>query len=1829
MMRKCFLGKRIVACVMIMVLLVTLVPVELVYATSSEDIEVVSETEAMEDVFEAMSELEECNESESMSETESKENSELETEVEFKAETEFETELEVVENLEKIVNDEATSYSSAYDMSWVSLWMSIKIDSAIYTGNPIEPKVQILLHQTSNWLLRDLPDGFIEGTHYVINYSNNTEIGIATAEIEFINEYKGSYTVYFQIMEPTTMVYDTQSGMFMISSEEQLQLFTQLANNKLEESALVVVDQNGNAYDGKCSLNATLVQNIDLGPCSLLFESTDDEIPVVNLNLGGYELTSDYKELIFVDGADVTVSNGKLQSSFAYLDSEEELIYVSTGKLTLNHIEVVQEEECGDSNSPIVVDAGTLVANSIKIKANEECYALYAYKGSDVTINGDSVFTAGIFVEYGQVTFNDGFITSEIYGVQNINGSIIVNGGFIGGYDRNLGSSAYSPGVCVRNGYVEVNGGFIEGRNCGLYVSGFNSKVLITGGIIIGSGWYLVTNNSDYEKESMGVALENCTGDVTILGGFMRGIPQDVCEKTYAIYSFDKRNSSTGEITTSETTKTIASMIGAGVELSTTASDYYVSGPLTIGTTDYTVNHYGMEIGGQYGTAPLYTETIKATLEESVDYRNYIKPEYVMDITYVQFGASSHRYEHDVYEFEYGEVIGNVINIYYNRKIHTSQVYLDAGIEKIEVQGVEYINPNDGLPITVTVYAVEDSEADEIPWEELVLGRFLDIEVTYKSGYTLQEYTILADEEGWEETIRYQGPVQILAQRSGGLRITSSDEMSKNHYLVSFDANGGDSVSEASVFVKKGTTINSLPTTTREGYAFKGWFVTPEGDVQITTQTKIEANSTFYAQWAPKTYTITFHGNGSTSGKMKVQSYKYDTEVILSDNLFKKTGYEFYGWNTNADGSGLAFANLEEVVNPNGAANLTLYAQWKPMEYTIDYVLGGEGVLNPNAEKVIYNATQETYILENPTRPNYTFGGWYSDAKFKTKVTQIKAGSSGDKIFYAKWTINKYTIKFDANGGSGKTMKNLANCAYNQDYVLTKVGYKKNGYTFVGWNTKADGSGMEYANQAVISGLSLLGAESTNGTVITLYAQWDIDTYSIALEGIDGADNTINNDIPVTYNVESETIILKAPNKDGYTFKGWYTDAKLKKAVSYNKTTGEYTAVKTGSTGDKIIYAKWVANKYTIKFEANGGSGKAMKNLSATYDKDTTLINVSYKKTGYEFVGWNTNADGSGASYGNKETIKNLATSGTITLYAQWKVATYSIAYHVGTYAQNPNSVQEYRYGDMLNLKEPQKAGYIFKGWYSDAGLKKAIKKDAATGEYIAIKATDSGDKTFYAKWQAENLKYNIVFSSGEDNAIVQEDYAQNGVKLGKATALAANKFTKHGYTFLGWATEIGGEVKYTNKQKVTDISTTEMGEIKETVTLYPVFERTEYTITYTNGGVHDLDTSYNVDEDHNIDLTSTIPVKSGYTFVGWYTNKNLKDEYKIETLVLDGQTGNKKIYAKWIVNKYTIVFDSNTVDIQGIPLFGMINGETAEQSITYDKQAALKTNGFKLNGYKFVGWNTKADGSGEAYKNKQKVKNLAEKGVVTLYAQWEMLTYKLTYKNGGNYVGNDSYNVTMPIYLSKPTREGYTFEGWYSDAKFKKPVPLAPEFAIASGSIGNKTFYAKWKVNTYNITFDDNVLDGEVQVTGDMANINNCQYGKSYTLRNNAYKRVGYAFTGWNTEADGSGIMLKNKANVKNLGAKSENGEIVTLYAQWSRNEYTITYKLNGGINHKENPAGYTVEDAEIVLKAPGMDGYEFKGWYADILGIKKVESIDTKDLKNITLYAMWKKTK
>ncbi len=253
-------------------------------------------------------------------------------------------------------------------------------------------------------------------------------------------------------------------------------------------------------------------------------------------------------------------------------------------------------------------------------------------------------------------------------------------------------------------------------------------------------------------------------------------------------------------------------------------------------------------------------------------------------------------------------------------------------------------------------------------------------------------------------------------------------------------------------------------------------------------------------------------------------------------------------------------------------------------------------------------------------------------------ILMFGSRQAGVTAFAAEASAVTYTIAFNSNGGSG-TMKSVS-AKYGKSKKLPANTFKKTGYNFKNWNTKKDGSGKTYANSASVKNLT-----SKKNAKVTFYAQWSLKKgyYKITYKLNGGKNNSKN---PNVYS-KSQTVKLQNPSKTGYVFKGWYSDSKLSKKV---------TAIKTGSTGSKTFYAKWAAAKYTIVFNANGGTGKT-KELSATYDKSVKLTANGFKKTGYSFSGWNTKQNGSGKSYANKASVKNLTSVNgkKVTLYAQWK----------------------------------------------------------------------------------------------------------------------------------------------------------------------------------------------------------------------------------------------------------------------------------------------------------------------------------------------------------------------------------------------------------------------------------------------------------------------------------------------------------------------------------------------------------------------------------------------
>ena len=287
-----------------------------------------------------------------------------------------------------------------------------------------------------------------------------------------------------------------------------------------------------------------------------------------------------------------------------------------------------------------------------------------------------------------------------------------------------------------------------------------------------------------------------------------------------------------------------------------------------------------------------------------------------------------------------------------------------------------------------------------------------------------------------------------------------------------------------------------------------------------------------------------------------------------------------------------------------------------------------------------YN-TNSAVTLSNPsgTRKGYTFIGWYtSTSSSGTKITKIAKGSKGNIKVYARFTANTYNIAFNANSGKGTMTEQKM--TYDKTAVLSANKFTRTGYTFTGWNTKANGKGTAYKDKASVKNLAASGK-------VTLYAQWAAKSYSIAFNANGGKGSMAKQ--KMTYGKAAAL----SPNKftrNNYTFAGWNTKADGTGTTYKNKASVKNLA----SSGTVTLYAKWAGNSYSITFNANGGTG-TMAAQKMTYGTASTLNANKFAKSGYTFNGWNTKADGKGTTYKDKASVKNLATSGKVTLYAMWK----------------------------------------------------------------------------------------------------------------------------------------------------------------------------------------------------------------------------------------------------------------------------------------------------------------------------------------------------------------------------------------------------------------------------------------------------------------------------------------------------------------------------------------------------------------------------------------------
>ncbi len=299
---------------------------------------------------------------------------------------------------------------------------------------------------------------------------------------------------------------------------------------------------------------------------------------------------------------------------------------------------------------------------------------------------------------------------------------------------------------------------------------------------------------------------------------------------------------------------------------------------------------------------------------------------------------------------------------------------------------------------------------------------------------------------GSKDTQHYQlaNTGYALLPKSDG----SSNLVVAQKYKVSFDKNGGNGTTN-DIEVLCGGVYGQLPTPTRTGYTFDGWYTAATGGSKVTATTTVTETTvhTLHAHWTVNTYTITYNKNsGTITNESKYTSYTYGTGLTLPTPT--RTGYTFGGWYTSSGFTGTAATSISSTTT----GNKTYYAKWTANTYTVTYNKNSGTITNESKYTSYTYGTGLT--LPTPTRTGYTFGGWYtSSALTGTTVTSISSTATGNKTYYAKWTANTYTITYNKNSGTITNESKYTSYTYGTGLTLPTP--TRTGYTFGGWYTSS------------------------------------------------------------------------------------------------------------------------------------------------------------------------------------------------------------------------------------------------------------------------------------------------------------------------------------------------------------------------------------------------------------------------------------------------------------------------------------------------------------------------------------------------------------------------------------------------------------------------------------------------------------------------------------------------------------------------------------------------------------------------------------------------------
>ena len=962
---------------------------------------------------------------------------------------------------------------------------------------------------------------------------------------------------------------------------------------------------------------------------------------------------------------------------------------------------------------------------------------------------------------------------------------------------------------------------------------------------------------------------------------------------------------------------------------------------------------------------------------------------------------------------------------------------------------------------------------------------------------------------------------------------------------VTFDVNSGDPLFPSTKKVIFGSPYGILPNPTKYGYIFGGWY-TSLIDGSFVTNSTIVANDFDHTLYATWLPRTDIEVTYDPNGGDPVSPSSKPVTFDEAYGILPGPLKTGYDFNGwfTASYGGDLITETEIVTND---LDHTLYAHWSPKNINVTFNLNGSGEVLPPSKIVIFDDTYGE--LPVPTRYGYIFDAWYSDLTYSTLVDMYSTVSNADDhTLYARWEpILDIVVNFNINGGDtvSPSFKIVAfDDVYGELPIPTRLAYD-----FDGWYTDPD-----YG--ILIDEYSIVSDADTH----TLYAHWSPFDNIVVTFDINGGDSVEPTFKTVTYDdVYHE---LPIPIRFGYDFDGWFTEVDAGDLITETVTVTNYL--------DHILHAKWSLKNINVVLDSNGGDELSPFIKVVIFDSAYGTLPTP-TRYGYNFTGWFTDK-----TYGTLiDEFSLVSDENTHALYAGWSaiddiVVNFDSNGGDATVPSSKIVTFDDAYG---TLPTPTRYGYNFTGWF------------LAGGDLIDASSlvSEEDNHVLFAYWSPiDNVI--VSFNSNGGNPVIP---SSKTVIYDSAYGILPNP-TRNGYTFGGWYTSLIEGDFVANSSIVTDALAH---------TLYATWlPITDIEVIYdTNGGSPVAPASKSVTFD---ELYGTLPgpLRTGYDFNGWFTERDAGDLITEFVTVTDYLPHT--LYAHWSPKNINVAFNSNgggaVMPTSKIVIFDAVYG-------TLPIPTRI--------GYNFTGWFT--DRTGGDLINASSL--VSDENVYMLYARWSAvddITVEFDSNGGGAvvpHIKTVTYDLPYGI-LPEPTRDGYTFGGWYTSL-------IDGDFITNSTLVtytSNHILYAIWSpITDIEVTYEPN--GGEIVSPSSKS----VTFDDVYGILPGPLK-TGYDFNGWFTESTGGDLITKTTI-VKNYLPH-------TLYAKWSPKNINVIFNLNGG-NTVIPPSKIVIFDAAYgILPTPTRTGYNFTGWFTDKTDGDLIDAYSLVSDENVNvLYARW----